>query len=494
MPLFAAFCGGSHAERSLTMGAARTVNLSRSTVEAEGAAKTAYLMGTPGRRRLGLMATVGGRGVFEQDGRTWTVTGDQLYELTLNAITGAVTAATARGTIVDDGLLVSWASNGDGGNQLAIRGGGQLKILNLLTNVLSAAIVLPMTHAPGNLGYLDGYFLLNELGTLQVWFCNLENALIWDALDFFTRSTASDRIVTQVCANNRVWVFGSETSEAYEDVGDADNPFQPIKGSLFQIGCAGADTVSVGVSTLRWVGRSSLGGAVVYRLDGYAGTRISTHAIEAALAAATTLADAEAVTLEQDGHLCYALTCPSAGVAGETWVIDETEHEWHQRSAWNTPLGREEAWPVRGHAYVGTVHVTGTRAGAAICALDLATYDDDGAILRAVRRAPYLGAENGYAFLDRIELGIEAGVGLISGQGSDPQVELLVSKDNAKTWWSAGPAGIGAMGEHGVCAVWTRLGRVRMDRLVLEVVITDPVKRAFGPGLWLTVTPGTRAA
>jgi hypothetical protein len=486
MPLFAAFVGGSNTERSLAIASERSVNLFRSTVESEGSPKRAYLIGTPGQKRLGLTGAGVCRGVFTQDGRLWTVVGSVLYELTSPPF-----QATARGTIVDDGQPVSWASNGDGGNQLAIVGGGQLRILNLLTNDLSDPVNLPLTRAPSMVGYLDGYFLLSEIDSPIVWFSNLENGLLFDALDFFARSTASDYVVAMICANNRVWVFGSETSEAYEDVGDADNPFQPIKGSLFQIGCAGKWTVSVGVNTMRWVGVSSRSGPTVYRLDGYNGTRISTHAIEAQLAKATTLADAEALTYEQDGHLFYALTCPSLGVAGETHVIDESEQgQWHQRAAWNTALGREEAWGVRGHAYVGVLHVVGSRTSGAICVLDLETYDDDGAILRAVRRAPYAGAENAWAFVSAFELGVEPGAGLNLGQGQGPTIELRVSKDSAKTWFSMGPAPLGPMGSYDDRTYWTRIGRARIDRLVFETIITDPVKRVLGPGAWLQIRPG----
>jgi len=488
-PLFAAFCGGSNTERSRAIDAEKTVNLFRSTVEAQGTAKQAQLLGTPGLRRLGTAGTIGGRGLFTQDGRTWAVIGDTLSELFFDA-TGAVATYLTRGTIPDDGKPVSFASNGDGGSQLAIVGGGQLKILDLVTAGLSAAIVLPLSNAPVMVGFLDTYFVLSERDSLRTWFSAIENGLLWDGLDFFTRSTASDHGVAMICANSRVWIFGSETSEAYEDVGDADNPFQPVKGSLFQIGTIAPWSVSVGLSTMRWLGQSTRGGPVVYRLDGYSGTRISTHAIEAVLATADTLADAEGLTYEQEGHLFYALSCPSVGDAGWTAVLDEVEQQWHERAAWSTARGREEMWRVRGHAFVGNQHVVLGWHTSAIWALDPEVYDEDGEILRARRRAPYLGAENVYAFVDAFELGVEPGMGLVSGQGSDPQVELLVSKDRAKTWWSAGNAPLGPLGDYDDRTFWTRLGRARVDALVFEVVITDAVKRVIGPGAWVSVTPG----
>lgn len=481
--LFAAFCSGSNTERSVAMDCEKTTNLFRSTIEAQGAAKTAYLLGTPGLRTLGSVTGPGaGRGVFTQDEQTWSVVGSTLYELDLPSF-----VATARGTILDDGQPVSFASNGDAGRQLAVVGGGELKILDLDTNILTAAIALPLTNHPVSVGYIDGYFLLMEYDSLRIWYSAPKNGLSWDALDFFARATASDHFVNMAVANNRVWGFGNETTEAFEDVGDADTPFEPIKGSLFQIGLAGCWSLSVGINTLRWVGRSTRGGASVYQLNGYGGQRISTHAIDARLGSAHTLHDTEALTYDQDGHVFYALTVPALN---QTVVWDETEQQWHDRASYDQTSGEEGTWRPRGHAYVGATHVVGSRDSGDFWALDLETYDDAGAILRAVRRAPYLGSSNGDLFLDRVELGIEPGVGLVTGQGSDPKVLLNISKDLGKTWFSAGTAEMGKMGEYGSAAIWRRLGRVRLDRLVLEIVVTDAVKRCFGPGLWITATPG----
>src|ERR1051325_8061392 len=167
-------CSGRR-QRSAVADAEISVTCFRSTAQADGAAKRAYQLGTPGLRSLGTAAGSRGRGVFTQDGRSWTVIGDTLYELTFAPFT-----ATSRGTIIDDGLPVSWASNGDGGSQLAIVGVGQLKIFDLDTNTLSAAIVLPLTRAPRHVGFLDGYFLLSEVDSLITWFSGIENGTLWD--------------------------------------------------------------------------------------------------------------------------------------------------------------------------------------------------------------------------------------------------------------------------------------------------------------------------
>jgi hypothetical protein len=69
-------------------------------------------------------------------------------------------------------------------------------------------------------------------------------------------------------------------------------------------------------------------------------------------------------------------------------------------------------------------------------------------------------------------------------------VELWISRDAAQTWISAGAATIGAVGQYLARAIWRRLGRVRMDRLVLKVRQTDPVPCAW-LGLHLRSTSGT---
>jgi hypothetical protein len=76
-----------------------------------------------------------------------------------------------------------------------------------------------------------------------------------------------------------------------------------------------------------------------------------------------------------------------------------------------------------------------------------------------------------------LQLDCETGVGLISGQGSTPQVMLRFSDDGGHTWSNERWVSMGAIGTYASRAIWRRLGMTTelRDR-VYEVSGTDPVK------------------
>ncbi len=218
MPLWASFVGPAYRVRSENLNAEQLINAYVETITASGNAKKSNFYGTPGLKLFLTIPTTGSRGAFDQDGLTLFVVGDRLYSLNL-----VLSSATDLGEILNDGKPVSFASNGRGGEQVAICGGGQVKILDLLTMTLSAAVVLPLTNAPVQIAFIDGYFLLLEANTIRVWFSNLEDGLIWDSLDFFARSQTSDNLVGIKVLRDKIWTFGSLTTEVFYDAGDNDN-------------------------------------------------------------------------------------------------------------------------------------------------------------------------------------------------------------------------------------------------------------------------------
>lgn len=80
-------------------------------------------------------------------------------------------------------------------------------------------------------------------------------------------------------------------------------------------------------------------------------------------------------------------------------------------------------------------------------------------------------------FLDRLEFFGEPGVGLDSGQGSDPLMIIRISRDGGRTWGAEIEVRMGAGGEYGLRWVTKPLGSYRDG--ALWVRITDPVFAAL---------------
>ena len=483
MAIWPAFCGGFYKSLSPVIASDTAINVYTETREVPGSPKTVTMIGTPGLLLDATVATLACRGWFSQDGRTWVVVGDTLYERT------AAATYTSRGTIPDDGNPVSFASNGAGGDQLGVVGGGELNVLNLTTNAVTTP-VLPFSD-PVMIAFLDGYGLINQEDTPTVWFSALENFSSWDALDFFSRSGTSDNIVGITISRDRVWCLGSKTSTLFYDSGDADTPFVPYPGTAFQTGLVNPWLLWVEGDVLYWVAESNEGERRVVKATEAQPETISTPPIDLFIERCTTLDDARLIGYEQIGHTFIVISCPSSPDDVQTYAFDARENLWHARAGWDTGAGIYTRWRASGAVVTNGQVFVGDYQTGDLYELDINTFADNGVILKRERAAPYLSDENQVVFVDQFELGMQAGVGISSGQGSDPTVNLEISRDGARTWVDCGTAGLGAQGEYEARAIWRQLGSARADRLVFRVTQTDPVRCVWGPGAWLRIQPGT---
>lgn len=489
MALWSAFCAGAYTHRSANLDAEACINLFPETRMSPANAKQTVLVGTPGLRGLVTVTDTVTRGLFQQDGRVFWVVGPSLYEITLSGA-GATLVAVAllRGTVANDGLPVFFATNGQGGNQLGISSAGNLYIYNLNTNVLGAAVTLPLTNAAGTLLFLNGYFLLVEKGTLKIWFSELEDGTKWDGLDFFTRSNTSDNVIGMVALHDQIKVFGSKTSEIVYNAGEADNPFLPYPGSVAMDGAISTYGMTVIGEQIVWVAKHASNIVRAMAAGTGEASVISTPAVEFAWASYSTVTDVEVLPYEQEGHANVAFTFPTADV---TWVYDLTERAWHQHLGWDNGTSLFHRWRARGVCAPGSQSVlVGDALTGSLYALSLDIFTDGTTLIKRLRRAPYLSTENQWLFLDEVELGLQAGVGCAAVP--NPQISLRVSKDFGTTY---GPTVSTSMGNAGLVntrAIWRRLGRPRADRLVLEVSQTDAVRAVYGPGLWLRSAEGSK--
>ena len=98
-------------------------------------------------------------------------------------------------------------------------------------------------------------------------------------------------------------------------------------------------------------------------------------------------------------------------------------------------------------------------------------------LVRVVRRFPLPFSENKWIKISNFQVVMQSGVGLSTGQGSDPQAMVRFSKDGGHTWGHEQWVPMGQMGEYLRRARITRGPRGR--NLICEVAVTDPVFVGF---------------
>jgi hypothetical protein len=115
-------------------------------------------------------------------------------------------------------------------------------------------------------------------------------------------------------------------------------------------------------------------------------------------------------------------------------------------------------------------------------------YTESGAGIVREATSTQVSHDGRRAFMSRLELDIEAGVGLVSGQGSNPLVMAAWSDDGGKTWTNPRTAQMGPAGQNRFRAVWHACGSYR--NRIIRFRVSDPVKTVF-LGAWADVQVGS---
>ena len=282
-------------------------------------------------------------------------------------------------------------------------------------------------------------------------------------------------------------MFGTDSTEVWYNAGLANFPLTPIQGAFNEIGCVAAYSVAKLDNTLFWLGTDARGQGIVYKANGYTGVRVSTHAIEYAIAQYGNLADALAYTYQQEGHAFYVLIFPSANA---TWVYDVSTQAWHERAGFVD--GEFTRHRSNCQCNFGGNTIVGDFENGNIYKFNLDIYADNGGIQKWLRswRALPTGQNNLKRTAQHsLQLDCETGIGLNDGQGSTPETMLRWSDDGGHTWSNEHWREMGAIGQFGYRTIWRRLGMTQKIRdRVYEVSGTDPVKIAI-MGAELLISP-----
>lgn len=312
------------------------------------------------------------------------------------------------------------------------------------------------------LGYLDGYYIIIPRATGQYFITANRNPASIDALDFASAEQYPDDLVTGVIDHGEGILFGTESFQGIYNSGNSDFPLSDIASAQGEIGCPYPRGPKKVGNAICFPGHDGK----VYMLNGYTPQVISTPVVEQAMKNATDR-DFIGVTWDEPGHSFYGLK--SADFA---FAFDLSTQLWHERESHGYESWR---WAQAFKAYGETV-VADAETGA-LGLLSADTFTEFGDTLRMEATSPPVGEDNRRIKHSRLELIFEQGVGLISGQGVDPQIMLQFSDDGGRTWSNEKWRPLGRMGRFNTRAIWTRLGSAR-DR-IYRFAISDPVRRTL---------------
>ena len=481
--------GSAYVARSVNAADNRMINMFPEVVP-EAGKEPAFLQRAPGLNYLATMGQGPVRGLWQFGNYGYAVSGTSLYKIDsdFNVVSKGTVSGTGQVSMVDNGT------------QMFIAAGATGYIYNAGTDVFAQITDVDFAGAV-TVGFIDGYFVYNQPNSQKFWVTSLYDGTSVD--------------------HREIWLFGQSSIEVWYDAGLPDFPLARIQGAFIEIGCAAPFSVAKLDNGVFWLSSDARGRGMVYRSNGYAGVRISTHSVEWQIQQYADITDAVAYTYQQDGHSFYVLNFPSANI---TWVYDVATQAWHQRAGWlNNQFTRH-----RGNcqmAFNGQI-VIGDYLTGQIYAYDPTVYTEAGSVQKWLRswRALPTGTNNLKRTTQHsLQLDCESGVGLdgatpatttylssissdaasagaISGesdettneiivQGSDPQVMLRWSDDGGHTWSSEHWRSMGKLGETGRRVLWRRLGMtMKLRDRVYEVSGTDPVKIAI-MGAELIVSP-----
>ena len=428
--------------------------------DGEKSALVAY--GTPGLSLFVDMGDTPIRGGRSMDGISlaFFVHRGTLYEVNNAGVT------TARGALLTTTGRVSMSDNGV---QLMIVDGTYGYIYNTSTNAWSTnvtAALAPTAVNPTTVTYLGRRFVVSFNGSGRFYCSAIDDGLTWDPLNFASAEVNPDPIVAVWTSNGQLALFGTKTTEFWGLSGAVDFPYSLVAGTATEWGLVSPWSLAKFDNTVIGLFKNELGQSMIAKLNGYTPQKISTPDLDAILGSYASVSDATGYSYMLGGHQMYVISFPSAGY---TWMYDGSTGFWQKLKSANITRHRGEF----AFQFLNSIIVADYTRGR-LYRLVPTQYTDNGdtierEIIGETLRAP--GGE--FLNIANLRVDMEVGDGLTSGQGSDPQISLSLSRDNGRTWGAEMWKPFGKTGEYSTRVEWRRLGSPR--QITPKLRITDPV-------------------
>lgn len=325
-------------------------------------------------------------------------------------------------------------------------------------------------YSANRVQHVDSYFVCDRKNTNQFFASTSLDGTDWPALFFASADSQSDYTLSPINHLQQLIIAGQRSMEVWYLSGGNNFPWTRHQGVAIQIGIA--------TPFAWWKIRESLyflgSDRVFYRLNGTQAQRVSKHANEQIWQTYGDISDFHVFGLTWEGHDFIVLTFPTAE---KTWVFDATYGLWHERESWDADGNSIGRWCANAHINAYDKHFIGDINSGKIGELSASVYTEFGNTMRGLVQGAPIHKDGHKVYMPRFEIDVEAGIGLSSGQGSDPQLVLSISDDGGRTFQQTEWRSMGMIGEYGRKLSWTGMGSFYQRTFRLE--ITDPVRRSI---------------
>lgn len=272
-----------------------------------------------------------------------------------------------------------------------------------------------------------------------------------DALSFATAESQPDRLRDMLFIDDVLILFGAETVEFWPNTGDADLPFQPLEGRVFERGIKGTGCAVQYNSSFAWV--TNTNNICLSDPENI----ISPPWLQAKIESST---DVSLWTFFLEGTEYLALRLDA-----ETWVFSSGSTMWSEMQSYG-----ETNWLAG--CYAGGLF--GSAVNGDVYRWTSGHADFGGVMERRFRAGVPLNS--GCVTVDNLILRANPGnTPYLTGDYIEPVVEMRTSRDVGTTFGNWRSRSLGEQGDYRKKLQWTGCGMFGQPGFVAEFRVTDPI-------------------
>jgi len=395
------------------------------------------------------------RGMHEFKEVIYLVHRGTFYEVNnagVKTMRGTIATTTGRVSIVDNGV------------HIMIVDGSKGYIYNTSTLAFTLISAAGFPANPNTASFLSGVFIVSINNSGRFYISGIYDGLTWSALDFANAESNPDNLVNAFVNSGQLVLFGERSIEFWGVTGSLDFPFGSIQGASIEYGLASRFSVVKFSDGLMFLARTKAGEIKVLYMQGYQVKDVTDFELSNVINGYGNTGNATAFYYEIDGHSMYELN-----IGGYTWLYDVSTQCWSELQSNGLTRHLAEIKTNLLNRNLVSDYLSGN-----VYYLEKDVYTDNGAPITRELVSKHIFNNQDRVFISSLQVDMEGGTGLISGQGSNPQVMLQVSKDNGHTYGNERWADLGKIGEYLTRVIWRQLGTGRY--FTFKVRITDPVK------------------